>query len=295
LIVVCTFFSTGSALLKYRLQAFHSQGKFMRQPRCKLHSLTVAVQAALLCSSLALTVPTVSAAPAESAVQAQSFDIAGGPLAEVLNRYASAAGIALSFDATALQGLRSQGLQGTYEVEEGFARLLQDSGLRAVRQGEGIYGLEPQPQQRPVNSDVLELDATQITVSTLRGDTAVGQTSQRVTVIDRQQIEQQLALSSDPGQVLSNLIPSYSPSRQKMSNAGETLRGRTPQFLVDGVPQASSIRNDGRSSYTGLRPSMAAAPLAVSSTSSVAAPRAMASTSTPASAWRAMTASARMA
>lgn len=89
-----------------------------------------------------------------------------------------------------------------------------------------------------------------MTVSTLRSDSAVGETTQRVTVIGRQQIEQQLALSSDPGQVLSNLIASYSPSRQKMSNAGETLRGRTPQFLVDGVPQASSIRNDGRSSYT---------------------------------------------
>lgn len=220
----------------------------MRQPRCKLHTLTAAVQAALFCSGLALALPMAAAAPAEPAAQVQSFDIAGGPLAEVLNRYASAAGVALSFDSAALQGQSSQGLQGSYAVEEGFARLLQGSGMRAVRQGEGVYGLERQPQQPPVKSDVLELDS--VTVSTLRSDTAVGQTSQRVTVIDRQQIEQQLALSSDPGQVLSSLIPSYSPSRQKMSNAGETLRGRTPQFLVDGVPQASSIRNDGRSSYT---------------------------------------------
>ncbi|PKM32816.1 MAG: TonB-dependent receptor [Gammaproteobacteria bacterium HGW-Gammaproteobacteria-12] len=209
--------------------------------------LRTAIRHALLCSSLALggVLPVLSLADASAP---HAYQIAGGPLAEVLNRYASAAGVALSFDSAALQGQSSPGLQGPYAVEDGFARLLQGSGLRAVRQGEGVYGLERQPQPRSGNGDVLQLDS--VTVSTLRSDTAVGQTSQRVTVIDRQQIEQQLALSSDPGQVLSNLIPSYSPSRQKMSNAGETLRGRTPQFLVDGVPQASSIRNDGRSSYT---------------------------------------------
>ncbi|SDL79285.1 iron complex outermembrane recepter protein [Modicisalibacter muralis] len=87
-------------------------------------------------------------------------------------------------------------------------------------------------------------------VTATRNKSLVGETSQRVTIITREQIEQQLAITSDPGQVLSNLIPSYSPSRQKLNNSGETLRGRSPLFLVDGVPQTNSLRDGGRDSYT---------------------------------------------
>lgn len=87
-------------------------------------------------------------------------------------------------------------------------------------------------------------------VTATRSKSEAGQTPQKVTVISREQIEQQMAISSDPGQVLSNLIPSYSPSRQKLSNAGETFRGRDAAFLVDGVPQSNPLRDSSRDSYT---------------------------------------------
>ncbi|TDX32736.1 iron complex outermembrane receptor protein [Modicisalibacter xianhensis] len=87
-------------------------------------------------------------------------------------------------------------------------------------------------------------------VTATRNKSLVGETSQKVTIITREQIEQQLAITNDPSQVLSNLIPSYSPSRQKLNNSGETLRGRSPLFLVDGVPQTNPLRDSGRDSYT---------------------------------------------
>ncbi|MES1925839.1 TonB-dependent receptor [Salinisphaera sp. T31B1] len=89
-----------------------------------------------------------------------------------------------------------------------------------------------------------------ITVSATRNKTEQDKSPRRVTIIDREQIQQQLGSTSDPGQVLANLIPSYSPSRQKLSNAGETLRGRDPQFLIDGVPQSNPLRDSSRDSYT---------------------------------------------
>ncbi|MBN7823086.1 STN domain-containing protein, partial [Bowmanella yangjiangensis] len=162
----------------------------MQSPRSTRSALRSAIRNALFCSGLALGAALPALARADSA-HTQAYQISAGPLAEVLGRFASAAGVALSFDAALLQGRQSQGLQGQYGVEDGFARLLQGSGLQAVRQAEGVYGLTPQPQAAVaspapsrVAGDVLRLQDTEVTVSTLRGDTAVGQTSQRVTVID---------------------------------------------------------------------------------------------------------------
>ncbi|RCV87358.1 TonB-dependent receptor [Billgrantia montanilacus] len=93
-------------------------------------------------------------------------------------------------------------------------------------------------------------DLSPLVVTATRNRSQAGETPQKVTVITREQIEQQLAITQDPGQVLSNLIPSYSPSRQKLSNAGETFRGRSPLFLVDGVPQSNPLRDSARDSYT---------------------------------------------
>ncbi|MGO1345177.1 TonB-dependent receptor [Chromohalobacter japonicus] len=89
-----------------------------------------------------------------------------------------------------------------------------------------------------------------LVITATRNQSREDETPQKVTIITREQIEQQLAITQDPGQVLSNLIPSYSPSRQKLSNAGETFRGRSPLFLVDGVPQSNPLRDSSRDSYT---------------------------------------------
>ena len=52
-------------------------------------------------------------AQAQSVETRRSYDIAGGPLSQVLNAYASAAGVELSMDATLLQGKHSNGLSGS--------------------------------------------------------------------------------------------------------------------------------------------------------------------------------------
>lgn len=114
-----------------------------------------------------------------------------------------------------------------------------------------LGGLLPAPvlaQEADSAANAAALEALVITAT--RNQRQADDSSQRVTVIDREQIERQLAISDDPGQVLSQLIPSYSPSRQKLSNAGESFRGRSPLFLIDGVPQTNPLRDSARDSYT---------------------------------------------
>lgn len=73
---------------------------------------------------------------------------------------------------------------------------------------------------------------------------------QVVTVITKEQIEQQMQVTSDSSQILSNLLPSFSPSRQKMSGSGETFRGRAPLVMIDGIPQSNPLRPTGREMHT---------------------------------------------
>jgi iron complex outermembrane receptor protein len=71
-----------------------------------------------------------------------------------------------------------------------------------------------------------------------------------VEVIGKAEIAQQTALGSSAVETVATLIPSFSPTRQKLSGAGETLRGRSPLFLVDGVPQSTPLRDDSRDGFT---------------------------------------------
>ena len=72
----------------------------------------------------------------------------------------------------------------------------------------------------------------------------------KVTIISREEILQQLALTSDTSQVLANLIPGFSPNQQKLSGRGENLRGRNQLMMVDGISQSNPLRDSARDSYT---------------------------------------------
>lgn len=103
----------------------------MRLFHPRLAPLTLALQLGLPLA-LGLTIP-----PAQAQTHVQRYDLPAGPLGESLNRLASQAGIALSFDANRVRDLRAPALQGSYSLEEAFARLLKGSGLEAQGGNEG--------------------------------------------------------------------------------------------------------------------------------------------------------------
>jgi iron complex outermembrane receptor protein len=67
-----------------------------------------------------------------------------------------------------------------------------------------------------------------------------------ITVIGKTELAQTLAVTDDVTAVLARSVPGYSESSQAMSNTGETLRGRLPLRLFDGVPQGSPLREGTR-------------------------------------------------
>jgi iron complex outermembrane recepter protein len=89
-----------------------------------------------------------------------------------------------------------------------------------------------------------------VVISASRSNMDVDKAPQTVVVITREEIERQLTMSSNSSDVLSSILPSYTPSRGKMNGSGETLRGRTALILIDGVPQSNPVRPTGREAHT---------------------------------------------
>jgi iron complex outermembrane receptor protein len=72
----------------------------------------------------------------------------------------------------------------------------------------------------------------------------------KIEIFEEAEIRLQQALAVTPTELLSNLVPSFAPSRQKLSGGGETFRGRTPLYLIDGVPQSTPLRPGAREGVT---------------------------------------------
>lgn len=69
-------------------------------------------------------------------------------------------------------------------------------------------------------------------------------------VIDRATLERQLQISGSVVDAVAALTPSFSPARQKLTGQGETLRGRSPLFAIDGIPQTAPLRDGSRDGFT---------------------------------------------
>lgn len=69
-------------------------------------------------------------------------------------------------------------------------------------------------------------------------------------VLGGQELRQDIATYGSTVDALSAAFPSFSPTREKLSGSGETLRGRSPLYAINGVPQSTPIRDGARDGYT---------------------------------------------
>jgi iron complex outermembrane receptor protein len=91
-------------------------------------------------------------------------------------------------------------------------------------------------------------EAIQVVVTATRTEEELENVPRSVTVITREEIEQQLTVSQSRNlqDILGNLVPGLAPSTQSSINSNQTLRGRGVQVLVDGVPLRSNLDNQPR-------------------------------------------------
>jgi len=227
-------------------------------PRASI-PLVRAVRLALFGLPLA-SLPLLSVVPGQAMAQAatQQFQIAAGPLGTALSLFATHAGITLTFDARQTQGRQSAGLQGDYSIDEGLARLLLGSGLRAQRQTNGGYVLVPASGDGSLDLGAISIDGqalgettegsgsytTGVTRTATKLPLSIRETPQSVTVVTRQQIDDQGAksiadvLRNTPG--VSGQV--YDSERTEFSSRGLVITN----YQYDGVNTVyDGVYNEG--------------------------------------------------
>ncbi|WP_313803918.1 TonB-dependent receptor [Sphingobium sp.] len=93
-------------------------------------------------------------------------------------------------------------------------------------------------------------DAGNIVVTAARTILPANALPLTIDVIDQETLGQQVAIGGSIVDAVSALTPSFSPTRQKLSGAGETLRGRSPLYAINGIPQTAPLRDGARDGFT---------------------------------------------
>ncbi len=86
----------------------------------------------------------------------------------------------------------------------------------------------------------------EVTVTASRRPEVVDRTPAFVQVITANEIKAQMAIASSISNILGYTVPSLGFSSNTTSNTGQTLRGRTPLIMIDGIPQSTPLRNGAR-------------------------------------------------
>lgn len=125
--------------------------------------------------------------------------------------------------------------------------------LLVLAQANSLVGQEtattPTAPAAEAKTDIVLLDNVTVTAAT-RTEKLASALPVTTTIVGRESLDRQLGISADIGSALTQFIPGYSPSRQKLSSAGESFRGRDPLYLVDGIPQSNPLRSGKRESMT---------------------------------------------
>ncbi len=86
----------------------------------------------------------------------------------------------------------------------------------------------------------------EVVITASRRPESVSEVPSAMTIVNRRQIQEQVAMNADITNVLQYTVPGLGISTGRSSNTGQTLRGRQVLVLIDGIPQSTPLRNGGR-------------------------------------------------
>lgn len=94
-----------------------------------------------------------------------------------------------------------------------------------------------------LNKKLTAEEMEHVVVSGSRVFESIDEVPASVTIINQQEIEEHLKVNPELQSLLSQMVPGLAPDTGSSSNTGQSLRGRAPLVMIDGVPQSTPLRN----------------------------------------------------
>ena len=212
---------------------------------CALRTVILGLSVATASHAVMAATP----APIGEHTQRQAYDISPGSLDRVLGVFGQQANVMIGIDSALAADVQSQGLKGTFAVDEGLERLLMPLGLQAERE-HGGYRVVAKPDSQ---NGKIELQATQVSADQLgtitegSGSYTPGtiatatrlvltprQTPQSISVTTRQAMEDfNLTSINDVMRYTPGItVAAYDTQRTNYYSRGFSVQN----FQVDGIP-----------------------------------------------------------
>ena len=185
--------------------------------------------------------PTVMAQSTDTQAEMETVSIPAGSLGDALFAIIEAYDINVIASENLVEGKTAPAVEGTMTADEALRRVLEGNGLTTTRSANGAFVVVRKTKSEAV-IDVIIVEA-------LRREMPIQAIPNTVTLIDKSEIENQLVISTSILDAIGSKVPSFSPTQQKLAGSSETLRGREPLFMIDGVPQSTPLRNGQRDGF----------------------------------------------
>lgn len=190
----------------------------------------------------------------------QRYDIPASSLDDALAAIARQSGKTVVADPALLQGKTAAAVRGDFTAEQAVEKALAGSGLQLRVTENGSYTLRPAPaaelrrKQTEVAAPDMGEEAAMLSETTVLGTRAPGVSMSSVpssiSYVDEETIQRDLATSARIEDILARNVPGVHPS-----NVGvRTIRGRTAQIFINGVPMNEQMRFGSGSDLNTISP-----------------------------------------
>lgn len=116
--------------------------------------------------------------------------------------------------------------------------------------GEGVDSQTSQASPETPSGLKVRLKVKPVTITATRIEKPITAIPNTVTVVELEAITQQTTIRDDIQSILENTVPGFGPSLRRLTGRAESLRGRNPLYLIDGVPQFNALRDGQRDGKT---------------------------------------------